>query len=290
MRILLATAGRPESRGALRVASALARREQCPVLVLGVAMPFPHDLSTLVSMHQPMVIDEQNRRAILASVRRSLRNIDGADGWEKRVFVGMPPDEIQAVAERCNASLIVLGLGRHNRVDRIVGSETAVAVMRHTRIPVLAVRTNASRLPTRAVAAIDFTPASLAAASLAAELLAEDGTLVVAHVCAFGDSESRPGDLIDLYRAGARAKLDDAVRTLEMRTTRAVQGVMLEGDPGKSIVRYARKDHCDLIALGGHEMGLVDRVLLGSVRTRVVRDAPCSVLIAPPDRVAAAAD
>jgi nucleotide-binding universal stress UspA family protein len=36
-------------------------------------------------------------------------------------------------------------------------------------------------------------------------------------------------------------------------------------------------------------MALFDRILLGSVRTRVVRDAACSVLIAPPDRGAASA-
>jgi nucleotide-binding universal stress UspA family protein len=198
----------------------------------------------------------------------------------------MPPEEIPLVAERWGASLIVLGMGRHNRIDRIFGSETAIAVIRHANLPVLAVPAKASGLAARAVAAVDFTPASTAAASLAASLLADDGTLIVAHVCAFRGTQSRPGDLVDLYRAGAKAKLDEAVRAVKRTTNRAVEGMMLEGEPAKAIVAYARKTHCDLIALGGHDRKLVDRILLGSVRTRVIRDASCSVLIAPPARVA----
>ena len=71
---------------------------------------------------------------------------------------------------------------------------------------------------------------------------------------------------------------------LKRRTRRRVEGVMLEGDPGATLVSYARREHCDLIALGGHHLGLMDRVLLGSVRTRVVRDAPCSCASRPPTR------
>jgi nucleotide-binding universal stress UspA family protein len=57
---------------------------------------------------------------------------------------------------------------------------------------------------------------------------------------------------------------------------------MLPGEPGAAVVAFARREHCDMIALGGHLLGLVDRILLGSVRMRVMRDAACSVLIAPP--------
>lgn len=57
---------------------------------------------------------------------------------------------------------------------------------------------------------------------------------------------------------------------------------MLEGNPAKAILAYARQHQCDLIALGGHAQGLMDRILLGSVRTEVLRGAKCSVLVVPP--------
>lgn len=280
--ILVATAGENESRGALRVAAALAALDGAPVVALGVAAPFPDNLAARVTLRPPTSIDEQTRRDMHQRVRDSLTEIPGSDSWVVRAFTGTPADLVHAAAAKWNARMIVLGTGRHSRLDRIFGSETAVAVMRNARIPVLAVHTRATGLPARAVAAVDFTDASLSAATIAAKLLAGDGTLFVAHVCAFGEAKAKPGDLIDIYRSGAQAKLNETVSLLRTRTKRRVEGVMLTGEAGSAVVAFARRERCDLIALGGHPLALLDRILLGSVRTRVVRDAACSVLIAPP--------
>ena len=282
--ILVATAGEDESRGALMVAAALAATHRAPVVALGVATPFPHNLSARVTLRPPTSIDEQTRRDLHERIRDSLSDVPGSESWVVRAFTGTPADLVHAAAGKWNARMIVLGTGRHTRLDRIFGSETAVAVMRNARIPVLAVDARATGLPARAAAAVDFTDASSSAATVAAQLLATDGRLFVAHVCAFGEAKAKPGDLIDIYRAGAEAKLDDTVSLLRTRTKRRVDGVMLTGEAGSAIVAFARRERCDLIALGGHPLALVDRILLGSVRTRVVRDAACSVLIAPPDR------
>ncbi len=282
--ILVATAGEIESRGALRVAAALAEREGAPVVALGVAAPFAHNLSARLSLRPPVSIDEQTRRDLHERIRESLNDVPAAASWVVRAFTGTPADLVHAAAAKWKARMIVIGTGRHTRLDRIFGSETAVAVMRNARIPVLAVHRRATGLPVRAVAAVDFTDASLSAATLASQLLARDGTLFVAHACAFGEAKAKPGDLIDMYRAGAQAKLAETVSLLRTRTKRRVEGVMLTGEAGSAIVAFAGREKCDLIALGGHPLALVDRILLGSVRTRVVRDAACSVLIAPPTR------
>jgi nucleotide-binding universal stress UspA family protein len=144
------------------------------------------------------------------------------------------------------------------------------------------VSAEARSLPSHACAAVDFTPASLAAATLAAALLSTDGTLSLVHACAFKGANAQPGGLIDLYRSGAQAKLDEAVADVRRHTRRRVEGVMIDGEPAATILGFAQRERCDLIALGGHEQGLVDRILLGSVRTRVLRSAKCSVLVAPP--------
>ena len=251
-------------------------------VALGVATPFPHNVSMLVSLREPVSIDESARLALLDEVVRAVGPIAGSDRWAKRASVGIPADEIAAAAARWNVQLVVLGLGKHGRLDRLFGRETAVAVMRLARAPVLAVVPSARELPKRAVAAIDFTAASMAAARVAAHLLAPNGTLVVAHVSAFSDAAMKPGGIADMYRSGARAKLEAAADELRRSTNCTVESVLLDGSAGEALVRFARRTHCDLVALGGHEQGLVDRVLLGSVRTLVVRDAPCSVLIAPP--------
>ena len=178
--------------------------------------------------------------------------------------------------------VVILGLGRHNRFDRIFGGETAIEVMRHARVPVVAVPSTARGLPERALVAMDFTAASTAAAMLTAELVPRHGVLYVAHVCAFAGAPAEPGDLIDLYREGARSRLDSVVEKIRRRADCGIESLLLEGEPADALLKFAKREHCGLIAMGGHELGLVDRILLGSIRTKVIRGATCSVLIAPP--------
>jgi nucleotide-binding universal stress UspA family protein len=58
-----------------------------------------------------------------------------------------------------------------------------------------------------------------------------------------------------------------------------IDHVMLEGDPAAEIVRYARESGIDQIVLGTHGRTGVERLLMGSVAERVMREAPCSVLV-----------
>jgi nucleotide-binding universal stress UspA family protein len=53
----------------------------------------------------------------------------------------------------------------------------------------------------------------------------------------------------------------------------------LEGDPATEIVRYAGEAGFDLIVMGTHGRTGLDRLLMGSVAEKVLRDAPCSVLV-----------
>jgi nucleotide-binding universal stress UspA family protein len=58
-----------------------------------------------------------------------------------------------------------------------------------------------------------------------------------------------------------------------------VSHVFLEGDAAVEIVDYARDAHFDMIVMGTHGRTGVDRLLMGSVAEKVLRDAPCSVLV-----------
>jgi nucleotide-binding universal stress UspA family protein len=58
-----------------------------------------------------------------------------------------------------------------------------------------------------------------------------------------------------------------------------VTHILLEGDPATEIVRYGRDAAVDLIVMGTHGRTGVERLVLGSVAEKVLRDAPCSVLV-----------
>jgi nucleotide-binding universal stress UspA family protein len=58
-----------------------------------------------------------------------------------------------------------------------------------------------------------------------------------------------------------------------------VHHVLLEGDPAVEIARYAADAGIDVIVIGTHGRTGVDRLVMGSVAERVMREAPCSVLV-----------
>jgi nucleotide-binding universal stress UspA family protein len=51
------------------------------------------------------------------------------------------------------------------------------------------------------------------------------------------------------------------------------------GNRADKIMKVASKHHADLIVMGAKGLGAIDRFLLGSVSTRVVQHANCSVLV-----------
>jgi nucleotide-binding universal stress UspA family protein len=58
-----------------------------------------------------------------------------------------------------------------------------------------------------------------------------------------------------------------------------VQHLLLDGDPAREIVRHAREGGIDLIVMGTHGRRGLERLLMGSVAEKVIRAAPCSVLV-----------
>jgi nucleotide-binding universal stress UspA family protein len=58
-----------------------------------------------------------------------------------------------------------------------------------------------------------------------------------------------------------------------------VSHVLLEGDPAAEISRYAADAGIDVIVIGTHGRTGVDRLVMGSVAERVMRESPCSVLV-----------
>ena len=57
-----------------------------------------------------------------------------------------------------------------------------------------------------------------------------------------------------------------------------VTTAILEGSPSREIVEYAEQEGCDLVVMGTHGRGGIDRLLLGSVAEKVVRASNVPVL------------
>jgi nucleotide-binding universal stress UspA family protein len=280
-RILVATAGEPESIGAIHVARTLARRKRARIHVLAVTTAFPHSAPPVFPPAPPVQVDESNRLATFEQARNQLATVPGASDWTTTAVVGWPGDRIVDAGTRWHASLIIVGAGKHGLFDRLIGSETAITIVRRSTVPVLVVPPTARGLPGRAVAAIDFTDSSITAARQAASLLDPDGVLVLLHASTLIKTDPKAGSMTDIYTAGAMEKLEELRARLHRETRRDVQTLVVSGTVVDQLRSYVEHGGCDLIALGGHDLGLIDRLFLGSTREDILRNPPCAVLVAP---------
>lgn len=78
------------------------------------------------------------------------------------------------------------------------------------------------------------------------------------------------------------AEAEEYLQAVACTLTGPVRTVVVTGNPADEIVRTARTLDVDLIVMASHGRGGPKRWLLGSVAERVVRRAPCPVLIYPP--------
>ena len=194
-------------------------------------------------------------------------------------------DDVLAAARETGASMIVVGIGTHRAIDRVLRHEPVLAVARGTTIPVLAVARRASRIPRHALVATDFTDASLRSARLVASLVDPGGTITIVHVQPLANLVRRDGvSWSDVYATGARERLARMREELEASTHCRIETDLIAGDTADALLDYARRKHCDLIAVGAHVHTALDRMLIGSTTTRLIRGAHCSVLLVPQQR------
>jgi len=97
-------------------------------------------------------------------------------------------------------------------------------------------------------------------------------SLIVAYVFNPGQDEKQD---VEASRRYWRNQLEQIAPT---NTDIPVDHVFLEGDPATEIIRYARDAGIDLIVMGTHGRTGIDRLLVGSVTEKVMREAHCSVL------------
>lgn len=283
--VVVATDGTEAAAGALRLARRLELRDGAPVAVVTVVEPIPvFDAGFGASLPEAEIHDSR-RRAMEERARGQLREIRGSEGaWPLHVVDGLPAPAVVRKARELEARMILLGLGRHGMMERFLGTETAVRVVRLADRPVVAVPGDARRLPRVALAAVDFSPFSIRAARAGLGLLKSPARLHLLHVTS-GGTDSLPfqdEDWREKYRRDVEERLAGLERDLEVPEGWSVTRCVRSGQPSEEVVSYAREVEADLIVAGSHGHSFVGRLLLGSVSTRILRSAECAVLVAPP--------
>jgi len=139
----------------------------------------------------------------------------------------------------------------------------------------------------RILCAVDFSETSLEAFRLAAEMAWRfASSLHVLHVI-----EARPvaptlmgGDVVGEMAVELEEKATAAMESLVESSASDLEGVTvsLEVTAGRAfaeILNHARDWSIDLIALGAKGATALEQIVVGSTAERVMKDAPCSVLV-----------
>ena len=278
--ILVATDGGRAAGAALRVAAALAARDgrMVEAIVVDGALPSVPGVCIGAEALRLETVPESTR---LGRVRQQLCTILGEDSWKLHVEFGRLGPTIARVARDSRASLILMGLSRDGLARRLLGNGAVARVLQSAQTAVLAVPATARALPHAAVAAIDFSPASVQAAREARDLLDRPGTLHLLNVRpadAGTVSEIAGSDAI--YEAGVTMKLEQLAGELTTEGVRVVprleSGTLIE-----TLLRVASDVHAEVIACGARNPNVIERHLLGQVPIQLMLAGACSVLIAP---------
>jgi nucleotide-binding universal stress UspA family protein len=145
----------------------------------------------------------------------------------------------------------------------------------------LAVPATARELPHDAVAAIDFSAASLRAARAARDILARPSTLHLVHVChPPAEDSGEIAGLSAVYAEGVALQLERLVSELALEEVKVVSRVET-GPLTQKLLEVVHEVNAGLIACGTTSLNAIERVLLGHVPLELLRRAECSVLIAP---------
>jgi nucleotide-binding universal stress UspA family protein len=90
--------------------------------------------------------------------------------------------------------------------------------------------------------------------------------------------DQRTAQSLDDLLPRAQDALDQAVARARSHCS-DVEGVLAQGRPWESILRFARERGADLIVMGTHGRRGVPRALLGSVAEKVLRSSPVPVVV-----------
>jgi len=280
--VLVATTTQ-DGQTALRAAQLIAAHRKAPVVALSVVEAavtalYDPDFGYVSAEYEAVRVD-----ARLEALRRQIASAVGPGAsWETPVRVGTPDGAIADEARLRHAGLIVMDSGRHNWIARLLVGETTLRTIRWAECPVLAIGRTFDDLPRVAVAAIDFSPSSIAAAHAALALLNNNATLYLVHVWRRSGSD-HPSEIArdDAYEHSLGALFDRLVTTLAAPHGMTVRTMAILGEPVKELLGFAASQGAELIVAGRRGRGFFERLVIGSVTTALVRGADCSVLVTP---------
>jgi len=197
---------------------------------------------------------------------------------------GSADAHLASLADQGDFDLVVVGQRRHSLIEQLWYGSVARGVLRSAPVsvacvpPTTAVSRPLFREPRTVLVATDFTEVGDRAVAQAFGVVAEQGTVHLAHVipvAAPTDVEARQN------REQAWYALSRLTATEDTNRSGRLERHVLEGAPADQLLALTDRIGADLIILGARSHAVVTRALLGSVAQAVSERAKVPVLLVP---------
>jgi len=270
-KILLATDGSEVTAQATTAAVDLARRSGSELHLIHVW----HDVHT---PHAHAFVKRELRRQGQEILDGEVQRIGEMGGTVTRSHLrqGRTFEEVIKLGDEIDAGLLLVGSHGYRGLRRMLMGSQSEDIVHHANRPVLVVRCGENVWPpARIVAGDDFSEDARKAAELAANL----GKLFGARMLLL---HAAP-DLSQVSGDAFEAKLEDRAGALKDILEEQPQTRVVAGNPPEVLIEAAQEDEGPtLVVVGSRGLGLVGRLRLGSVSTKVVRAGLEAVLVYPP--------
>jgi len=287
-RILCPTDLTADSEAALRYGATLARAYDAQLVLMNCQSDSAQQESN-IAVDPRQVLDASLHKYASAMEIRKWH-------WQAKVVAcDDPGDCITREASRSGADLIIMRSRRRPHRAALLGS-VAESVSRTAPCPVMVVHSDERDWIDgrheiglkRVLVAFDFSDHSEQALKLglliAQEYQAELHLLHVLPPFALNETE------ISWYPLGSEGVYHKVARRLQKAVPDEahlwchIKNIVSEGQPYREIIHYAEQNEIDLVCIGAQGAGFGILALFGSNVDRVLRQAPCPVLVARPLR------
>ena len=274
--ILVAIDPTPASQSAFEQALRLAASMRARLVAVAVTPQYEGN------MHRWKIADanEQFSLPFKQCLQEAEKRADASGQTVRTVHkVGVPSDEIVALAEEEGAGLLIMGSPKRSYVERVLLGRTAAKVIGHSPCDVLMVPDGAEVNFSRILVGIDGSKYSMEAGQHALDLALTYGGEV--HALTVIDI---PLNRSLLYKVldEARRKCSTYLQTVADQGAKlgvSVVAAIREGSPYEGIVKYGEEKDMQLIVLGSFGHTAFARILMGSVVERVATLSALPILV-----------
>ena len=292
-RLLFATDFSDSSNEAIPYAVSLAREFQAELYFCHVI-----DLPAAATYGEALLDPQEIQQRIQQYAKDQLERLIPSEdkNWQLLLTIGRPAEEIARLSEEFKIDLVVAATHGRSGLERFVLGSVSERLMHILPCPLLIVRErDGASSPDgrfqKILVGCDFSEDSDLAVRYGCNLAQEfQSELHLVHVIEpelFKDLMRPDSDAAQHIEEDMRAHFGEKLDCLvseEARYWCNPTTTLLAGQPHEEIIKYAVLHNIDLVVLGVHGRGFLEKLLLGSTTDRVVRTGPCPVLTVRPIR------